>query len=95
MNETREDFGMFLIYAFDLMFLNLNLSMCLTKYHTMGNGSIAPHILTSALDGGEWSALPSYRFNPTVRAPRTHWIGGFSGRRRKQKRNPIYAPDGN
>jgi hypothetical protein len=29
--------------------------------------------LTSAIDGGEWSASRPYRFTPTERAPGTHW----------------------
>jgi hypothetical protein len=37
--------------------------------------------LTSALDGGEWSALCSCRFTPRERAPGTHWIGGWAGPR--------------
>jgi len=32
------------------------------------------HSLTSALDGGEWSALRSGRFTPREKAPGTHWI---------------------
>jgi len=35
------------------------------------------HSLTSALDGGEWSALRTGRFIPGERAPGTHWIGGW------------------
>jgi len=35
--------------------------------------------LTSALDGGEWSASRSGRFIPTERAAGTHWIGGWFG----------------
>jgi len=31
--------------------------------------------LTSALDGGQWSALRSGRL--TARYPGTHWIGGW------------------
>jgi hypothetical protein len=31
--------------------------------------------LTSALDGGEWSASRPGRFIPRGRAPGTHWIG--------------------
>jgi hypothetical protein len=37
------------------------------------------HSLTSALDGGEWSASRSGRFTPRERAPGTHWIGGWVG----------------
>jgi hypothetical protein len=37
--------------------------------------------LTSALDGGEWSASRPGRFTPGERAPGTHWIGGWVGRR--------------
>jgi len=33
--------------------------------------------LTSALDGGEWSASRPGRFTPRERAPDTHWIGGW------------------
>jgi hypothetical protein len=35
------------------------------------------HSLTSALDGGEWSASHPGRFTPRERAPGTHWIGGW------------------
>jgi hypothetical protein len=37
------------------------------------------HSLTSALDGGEWSASRAGRFTPGERAPGTHWIGGWVG----------------
>jgi len=33
--------------------------------------------LTSALDGGEWSASRPDRFTPRERVPVTHWIGGW------------------
>jgi hypothetical protein len=33
--------------------------------------------LTSALDGGEWSATRPSRFTPRERAPGSHWIGGW------------------
>jgi hypothetical protein len=33
--------------------------------------------LTSALDGGEWSASRPGRFTPTERATVTHWIRGW------------------
>jgi hypothetical protein len=39
------------------------------------------HSLTSALDGGEWSASRLGRFTPGGRAPDTHWIGGRVGPR--------------
>jgi hypothetical protein len=42
---------------------------------------MAPPFLASALDGGVWSTLRSYRFIPGKRAPGTHWIGGWVGRR--------------
>jgi hypothetical protein len=35
------------------------------------------HSLTSALDGGEWSASRSGRSTPRERAASTHWIGGW------------------
>jgi hypothetical protein len=37
------------------------------------------HSLTSALDGGEWSASRLGRFTPRERAPDAHWIGGWLG----------------
>jgi hypothetical protein len=39
------------------------------------------HSLTSALDGGEWSASHPSRFTPRESAPGTHWIGGWVGPR--------------
>jgi hypothetical protein len=39
------------------------------------------HSLTSALDGGEWSASRSGRFTPRERVPGTHGIGGWVGPR--------------
>jgi hypothetical protein len=39
------------------------------------------HSLTSALDGGEWSASRSGRFILRERALGTHWIGGWVGPR--------------
>jgi len=35
--------------------------------------------LTSALDGGQWSASRPGRFTPRERGPGTHWIGGWVG----------------
>jgi hypothetical protein len=40
---------------------------------------ISTYSLTSALDGCEWSASRSGRFNPRARAPGTDWIGGGGG----------------
>jgi hypothetical protein len=39
------------------------------------------HYLTSALDGGEWSASRPGRFTPRERVLGTHWIGGWVGSR--------------
>jgi hypothetical protein len=39
------------------------------------------HSLTSALDGGEWSASRTGRFTPKERTPGTYWIGGWEGSR--------------
>jgi hypothetical protein len=39
------------------------------------------HSLTSALDGGEWSASRPGRFTPRETAPVTYWIGGWVGPR--------------
>jgi hypothetical protein len=39
------------------------------------------HSLTSALDGGEWSASRPGRFTARKTAPGTHWLGGWVGLR--------------
>jgi hypothetical protein len=39
------------------------------------------HSLTSALEGGEWSASRTGRSNPGESAPGIHWIGGWVGSR--------------
>jgi hypothetical protein len=39
------------------------------------------HSLTSALNGGEWSASRLDYFTPRERSPATHWIGGWVGSR--------------
>jgi hypothetical protein len=40
---------------------------------------ISTHSLTSALDGGEWSASRPGRFTPRERTSGTPWIGGWVG----------------
>jgi hypothetical protein len=42
---------------------------------------MVPSLLTSALDGGEWSASHPCCFIPWEIAPGTHWIGGLVGPR--------------
>jgi hypothetical protein len=46
----------------------------------MGGGGIAP-LLTSALNGGEWSAPRPGRLTLGERSLHTHWIGGWVGPR--------------
>jgi hypothetical protein len=57
----------------------------LTQHHAMkaywGVEVYIHEFLTSALDGGEWSGSRPGRFTPRERAPGTHWIGGWVGRR--------------
>jgi hypothetical protein len=66
------------------------------------------HSLTSALDGGEWSASRPGRFTSRKRSPGTQWIGGWVGpraildavvkrkipssRRESNSRTPIVQP---
>jgi hypothetical protein len=38
-----------------------------------GSGGIVPRILTSALDGGEWSASRLGRPTPREKSPGTYW----------------------
>jgi hypothetical protein len=57
----------------------------LTKHHAMkaywGWMYSYTHSLTSALDGGEWSASRPGRFTPRERSPGTDWIGSWVGPR--------------
>jgi len=47
---------------------------------TYGGVEIQLHaFLTSALDGGEWSASRPGHFTPGETAPGTHWLGGWVG----------------
>jgi hypothetical protein len=59
----------------------VKLSLCLTKHHAMKTHwgvEVQLHaFLTSALDGGEWSASRPGCFTPKERSPGTHWIGGW------------------
>jgi hypothetical protein len=45
------------------------------------SGGVAPVFLTSALDGGEWSASRTGRFTLGERAAGIYWIGGWVGLR--------------
>jgi hypothetical protein len=42
---------------------------------------VGPLFLTSALDGGEWSASYPCHFTPKERSCSAHWIGGWVGHR--------------
>jgi hypothetical protein len=57
---------------------NIKLSVCIIKQHTIKanmRGKVQLHeILTSGLDGGEWSASRPRQFTSELRAPGTHWI---------------------
>jgi hypothetical protein len=77
--------------------VKVNLPLCLTEYHAM-----KVHSLTSALDGGEWSASRPGRFIPRERAPGIYWIGGWMGPRagldavvRRKIPNPRREPNSN
>jgi len=65
--------------------VKVKLSLCfnLTPRHedVLKGGGIAPCILTSALDTGEWLTSRPDRFTPRERAPGTQWIRGWVGPR--------------
>jgi len=44
---------------------------------TCWGGGVAPSILVSALERGEWSASRLSRFIAVVRSPGTYWIGDW------------------
>jgi hypothetical protein len=68
----------------------------LTKHHvvkTYGGVEVWLHVLTSALDGGEWLASRPGSFTPV-----THWIGGSVGPRavlNAVAKGKILVPPGN
>jgi hypothetical protein len=66
--------------------VKVNLSLCLTKHQNMkaywGVDVYFQKFLTSAIDGGDWSALRPGRFTPREKAPRTHWLEGWLGQSR-------------
>jgi hypothetical protein len=59
--------------------------LLLTEHHAIkaywGSGCTVPLTLTSAIDGGEWSASRPGRFTSSEKAPGTHWIGDWVGPR--------------
>jgi hypothetical protein len=59
--------------------VKVNFCLCLIRPHAVKNMedwvSIAPALLTSELDGGEWSFLRSGRFTSEERASGINWIG--------------------
>jgi hypothetical protein len=92
--------------------VKVKLSLCLTNHHATKayweRRYSSTHSLTSALDGGEWSASLPGSFTPTERAPGTHLIGVWvsprtvldavvkrkipSPRRKSNPRTPIVQP---
>jgi len=85
------------VLNFRNFYFNILFSLRLTKYHALkthpalnqapyqedvwGNGGIAPHVLNTALDVGEWSSSRPSRFSPGERGPDTHRIGSWVGPR--------------
>jgi hypothetical protein len=69
------------------------------SYSRIGGVEVYLHtFLTSALDGGEWSASRPGLFTPRERASGTHWTGGWVGLRASLnamvKRKKFPAPAG-
>jgi hypothetical protein len=75
---------MYTNYIYNWSILKVKLSLWLiiqTPHHEdmLRSGSVTPSFLTSALEGGEWSALRPCRFTPEERAHSTHWIESWVG----------------
>jgi hypothetical protein len=64
--------------------VKINLSLCLIKHYAMETYEtmeVWHQLLTSSLDGGEWSASRPSRFTLGDRASGTYWTGTWVGRR--------------
>ena len=51
-------------------------SLCMSQRRSGGADVYLFSVLTSVLDGGEWSTLHPGPVTPVIRPPGTHWIGG-------------------
>jgi hypothetical protein len=102
------------IAKFYMQKVKVELSLCFFNSAPRHEGVLAEwrysstDSLTSALDGGEWSASRPCHFTPKERAPGIHWIGGWvdpravldavvkrkipSSRRESNPRTPIIQP---
>jgi hypothetical protein len=65
-----------------MMTITIMKSLCLINQALFNegiywSGSIAPPFLTSALEGGEWSASRPGRFTPREIVTSAHWIWGW------------------
>jgi hypothetical protein len=82
-------FLMFLVYiVFYFCKVKVTLSLCFSFTWAPRHEGVlgewrysSTHSLTSAPDGGKWSASRPGRFTPRGRAPGTHLIGGWVGPR--------------
>jgi hypothetical protein len=54
-----------------------SINQALRHEGVLGSGSITPPFSTSTLDGGEWSASRSFRFNPRELTHGSHCIGNW------------------
>jgi len=80
-----------------------NTVLCLIKHlaRDAGGMEVSLHaFLTSALDGGECSASLLGPYTPRVRAPGTHWVGGWMSPRAGldamgRRQIPISCPESN
>jgi hypothetical protein len=52
-------------------------SLCMSQRHSGGADVYLFSVLTSVLDGGEWSTLHPGPVTLAIRARGTHWIGGL------------------
>jgi hypothetical protein len=85
-NENNGTYLAFTISEF-ILYIKVKLSLCFFNWAPRHEGVLgewmysSTHSLTSALNGGEWSASCPGRFNPREGDPGTHWIGGWVGPR--------------
>jgi hypothetical protein len=72
--------------------LSLNFNYAPRHQDSLVGGGSSTHSLTSALDGGEWSASRPCHFTPGEKSPGSYWIGGWVDFRAGEEKHSQPSP---